>query len=214
MSNERKFLIGAGIVTILVMAAGVFFFSRGQSNETASENVPFTEILKDSIHTKGEASAEAKIVEFGDFQCPACGQSYPIVKQFLKDKGDKVYFVFKNYPLVQVHPNAVPSARAAEAAGKQGKYWQMHDILYEKQTEWSALADPTQKFEGYAKSLGLNLDQFKKDMGEAIGVINRDAALAKKAGVNSTPTFFINGKIYPGVLSLQALEDAIAGKTK
>ena len=214
MSNERKFLIGVGIVTVLVVLGGVFFFSRGQGSETVSENVPFTEILKDSIHTKGEASAEAKIVEFGDFQCPACGQAYPIVKQFLKGKENKVYFVFKNFPLTQIHQNGLPAARAAKAAGKQGKYFEMHDVLYEKQSEWSGLADPTSKFTEYAKGMGLDLNRFKKDMAEAIGVINRDAALGKKAGVNSTPTFFINGKKYPGVLTLQALEDAVSGKTK
>lgn len=205
MSNERKFLIGVGIVTLLAVVVGVFFFSKGQSSETASASVPFTEILADSVHTSGEATAEAKIVEFGDYQCPACGQAEPILKKFLQDKGGKVYFVFKNFPLSQIHQNAIPSARAAEAAGKQGKYWQMHDILYEKQAEWSGLADPTKKFEDYAKSLGLKLDQFKKDMGEAIGVINRDTALGKKAGVSSTPTFFINGKIYPGVLPYDKL---------
>lgn len=214
MSNERKFLIWIGVVTLLIVAAGAFFFSRGQNGETSSSGVSFAEILKDSIHTKGEATTEARIVEFGDYQCPACGQAQPILKKFLEEKGDKVYFVFKNFPLTQIHPNAVPAARAAEAAGKQGKYFEMNEILYQKQAEWSGLADATRKFEEYARSLGLDLSRFKKDINEAIGVINSDAALGKKAGVGSTPTFFINGKMYSGVLSLKALEDAVKGKAK
>lgn len=212
MSNEKKFLIGIGVFTLVIIAVGTFFFSKGQSTQTASSSASFDEMLKNPIHTKGEATAEAKIVEFGDYQCPACGQAYPIVKKFLEEKGSKVYFVFKNFPLTQAHPNALPAARLAEAAGKQGKYFEMHDILYEKQSEWSGIADPTQKFEEYAKGLGLNIDQLKKDMDEAIGVINSDAALGKKAGVSSTPTFYINGKQYPGVMSPQALEDAVGGK--
>lgn len=204
MTGENKFLIGAGLLTVTILVVGVSFLGRGdkKTGEVASSNINLTE---GAIHTKGEASASATIVEFGDFQCPACGQAYPIVKKFLEDKGNSVYFVNRNFPLSQVHPNANEAARAAEAAGKQGKYWEMHDILYEKQSEWSSLTDAKEKFLEYAQSLDLNLDQFKKDMDDAIGVINQDAKLGKDLGVQSTPTFFINGKMYPGVQTYEKL---------
>lgn len=206
MTGENKFLIGAGLITIAILVVGVSFFSKGdkKTGEVASSNINLTE---GATHTKGEASASATIVEFGDFQCPACGQAYPIVKKFLEDKGSSVYFVNRNFPLSQVHPNAIEAARAAEAAGKQGKYWEMHDILYEKQSEWSSLTDAREKFLEYAQGLDLNLDQFKGDRDDAIGVINQDAKLGKDLGVQSTPTFFINGKMYPGVLTYEKLTE-------
>ncbi|MDP2632954.1 MAG: thioredoxin domain-containing protein [Candidatus Curtissbacteria bacterium] len=206
MTGENKFLIGAGLLTVTILVVGVSFLGRGdkKTGEVASSNINLTE---GATHTKGEASASATIVEFGDFQCPACGQAYPIVKKFLEDKGSSVYFVNRNFPLSQVHPNAIEAARAAEAAGKQGKYWEMHDILYEKQSEWSSLTDAREKFLEYAQGLDLNLDQFKGDRDDAIGVINQDAKLGKDLGVQSTPTFFINGKMYPGVLTYEKLSE-------
>ena len=202
--SGSKFLLGVGILTVAIVVLGAVFLGRGdkKSGEVASAVISPVDGAKHSI---GEATASATIVEFGDYQCPACGQAHPIVKKFLEDRGNSVYFVFRQFPLTQVHPNANDAARAAEAAGNQGKYWEMHDMLYERQGEWSGLSDAREKFTEYAQSLGLNLDQFKQDMSEAIGVINQDAKLGAELGVQSTPTFFVNGKIYPGVLSYERL---------
>ncbi len=204
MSNERKFLIGIGFTTLIIVVIGLLVFARGEKQVNKGVFAP-EELLAGATHTMGEATAAAVIVEFGDYQCPACGQAHPILKQFLKDHDDSVYFVFRHFPLTAVHQNANDAARSAEAAGKQGKYWEMHNILFERQKEWSSLSDARGKFEQYAKELELDMDRFKADQGQAIGVVNTDAALGTKAGVQSTPTFFVNGKMYPGVLTYDKL---------
>ncbi|MBI2598994.1 DsbA family protein [Candidatus Curtissbacteria bacterium] len=205
MSNEGKFFIGIGAVTLAVIIVGVVFFAGGsKSGETKSIAVGE---LTAGGQTLGESTASAQIVEFGDYQCPACGQAHPIVKQFLKDHGGSVYFVYRHFPLTQIHSNANPAARAAEAAGKQGKFWEMHDILFERQGAWSQMSDPQGKFEEYARELGLDLEKFKANREEAIGKINADADLGERAGVQSTPTFIINGQIYAGVLTYDKLEE-------
>ncbi|OGD87421.1 hypothetical protein A2870_01480 [Candidatus Curtissbacteria bacterium RIFCSPHIGHO2_01_FULL_41_11] len=174
----------------------------GKSPDVQSANV---NLVAGAVHTLGEASASATIVEFGDYQCPACKQADPIVKKFLEDKGSNVYFIYRHFPLTQAHANAMSAARAAEAAGIGGKFWGMHHLLYEKQAEWSSLSNVDAKLVEYASSLGLNIDQFKNDMGDATGDINSDKNLGEKLGVQSTPTFFVNGKMYPGVLSYEKL---------
>lgn len=203
MSNESKFFIGIGAATLAVVIAGVVFFAGGTKPKAGEAIAP--EQLTAGGQTLGESTASAQIVEFGDYQCPACGQAHPVVKKFLKDYGDKTYFVYRHFPLTQVHPNANDAARAAEAAGKQGKFWEMHDILYERQSEWSGLSDARGKFEEYAGELGLDIEKFKTDREEAIGTINVDVELGKKAGVQSTPTFIINGQMYPGFLTYEKL---------
>lgn len=203
MSGENKFFIGIGGLTLAAIIAGVIFFAGGNRSKVSETVAP--EQLTVEGQTLGESTASAQIVEFGDYQCPACAQAHPVVKRFLQDYGDKVYFVWRHFPLTQIHPNANDAARAAEAAGKQGKYWEMHDILYERQHEWSSLSDARGKFEEYAKELGLDIEKFKADREEAIGVINADSDLGTKAGVQSTPTFIINGQMYPGVLTYDKL---------
>lgn len=205
MSNERKFLISIGVLTLVIVFVGVFLFSGGSSKPDGGGKAALGELTTGATNVIGESTASATIVEFGDYQCPACGQAHPIVKKFLEEKGNDVYFVFRQFPLTQVHSNANDAARAAIAGGKQGKYWEMHDLLYKKQTEWSGLSDPRSKFEDYAKGLDLDLDKFRVDMNQAIGTINAEVALGKKIGVQSTPTFFVNGKMYSGVLSYDKL---------
>src|SRR3989344_7649744 len=199
MSGESKFFLGIGAVTLAVITAGVVFFTAGSKSE-AGISLTSGEFVNGG-QTLGESTASAQIIEFGDYQCPACGQAQPIIKKFLQDNGDRVYFVYRHFPLIQAHPNANDAARAAEAAGNQGKFWEMHDFLYERQSEWSDLPDARGKFEEYAQELKLDMDKFKADREAAIGRINADADLGKKAGVQSTPTFIVNGQMYPGVLT-------------
>ena len=147
-------------------------------------------------HIVGKGEKNVTIVEYGDFQCPACALFHPIIKQIKADYGDQIKFQFRHFPLVQIHPNAYIASRAAEAAGKQGKFFEMHDLLYEQQDSWKSSTDPTEQFVSYASQLGLNTDQLKSDMqSEAVsGAINADLKAGKDVNVNSTPTFFINGR--------------------
>ncbi|HET8690173.1 MAG TPA: DsbA family protein [Candidatus Saccharimonadales bacterium] len=151
-------------------------------------------------HVEGDKSSKVVMIEYGDYQCPICGSVYQPLKDTLQPYLDqnKIAFVFRNYPLTSIHPNTLAAASAAEAAGLQGKYWQMHDKLYENQDAWSN-ASPDQRqtyFDGYAQDLGLNVDQFRSDMvsKKVARQINRDRSLGEKIGVSGTPTFVINGK--------------------
>lgn len=149
-------------------------------------------------HTEGSTDNKVLLVEYGDYQCPSCGTVYPNVNTLLKDYGDKFTLVFRNFPLTSIHPNAKAAAAVAEAAGLQGKYWEMHDKLYTNQNDWSSLnsTQRTNVFNGYASSLGLNLDTFKADIAGKVVTqkINFDLALGKAANVSATPTFYLNGE--------------------
>lgn len=149
-------------------------------------------------HVFGKADSKVVFIEYGDFQCPGCGSAYPNVKKVTEKYKDQAAFVFRNFPLVSLHPNARAAAAAAEASGLQGKYWQMHAMLYEGQSEWTSLsADKrTEFFTDYAKSLGLNIATFTADLARSIinQKINYDQAVGKKANVTATPSLFLNGK--------------------
>lgn len=143
----------------------------------------------------GTTTAPVTIVEYSDFQCPACASYFPVVEQLLKEKGDAVQFVYRHFPLSQ-HPHAVTAAQAAEAAGDQGKFWDMYKMIFETQTEWEALTDAKPVFAGYAKNIGLDMAKYVTDVEskENLDKINSDVKSGLKAGVNSTPTFYLNGK--------------------
>lgn len=144
----------------------------------------------------GANSKGVVMVEYGDFQCPACGGYHPIVKQVVEKYKNDIKFQFRNFPLQQIHQNARAAARTAEAAGKQGKYWEMHDQLYSTQKNWEQSTAVNTIFESYATQLGLNLEKFKTDFAST-GVnetINADFAEGQRLGVDSTPSFFLQGK--------------------
>jgi len=155
-----------------------------------------------SDHAQGPRDAPLTLVEYGDYECPYCGQAYQIVKAIQEALGDDLRFVFRNFPLAQIHPNAMNAACAAEAAALQGKFWDMHDALYENQDS----LDP-QSLLAYAAELGLDLDRFAQDM-VSTRVEERivsDLEGGARSGVNGTPTFFINGFRYDGDWSYDSL---------
>jgi protein-disulfide isomerase len=143
----------------------------------------------------GPSNAPIELVEYGDYQCPYCGRAYPIVKDLLQQAGRQVKFVFRNFPLSKIHPQARMAALAAEAAGLQHKYWEMHDIIYENQIRLhhTALLE-------YATSIGLQIDQFTADMEreDLAAKVDSHFYSGMRSGVNATPTFFINGEKYTG----------------
>jgi protein-disulfide isomerase len=148
-------------------------------------------------HVKGNAEAKVLIIEYGDFQCPGCRSAAPAMKAVIDKYSDKVGFVFRNFPLA-IHNNARAAAAAAEAAGLQGKYWEMHDRLFENQQEWGNLSGNTRTdmFANYAEMLELDREKFLEDLKSdaVIAKINFDVSLGRKIGVNSTPSIFVNGK--------------------
>ena len=162
------------------------------SNEYSSLNLP-VELKRD--HIQGPDTADLTLVEYGDYECPYCGQAYSIIKQIQDYFGDSLRFVFRNFPLTQVHPHAQRAAEAAEEAGAQNKFWKMHDYLYEHQ---QALDD--KHLQKYAKIVGLNLKKFDEDMDNHVHIpkIREDFLSGIQSGVNGTPSFYINGTRYDG----------------
>ena len=146
-------------------------------------------------HAEGPADAPLTLVEYGDYQCPYCGAAYPVVKRLQKTLGNKLRFVFRNFPLTQLHPYALIAAQAAEAAALQGKFWEMHDLLFEEQR----LLKP-ERIHPWAERIGLNLEQFENDVKQGVVEkrIKEDRQSGIRSGVNGTPTFFINGARYDG----------------
>lgn len=188
--NKQFFAI---IMVVIIGLVGLFALTGGNKNsDTPGGDTP----AQASNHVEGAENSKVTLIEYGDFQCPACKSYYPLIKELKSTYGDRVAFQFRHYPLVQIHPNAFVSSRAAEAAGKQGKFFEMHDLLYENQELWSQSPNPSSTFESYAQQLGLNVEQFKTDMNSAAvaDVINADVKAGQTAGANSTPTFVLNGK--------------------
>ncbi|MCA1635446.1 MAG: thioredoxin domain-containing protein [Acidobacteria bacterium] len=147
-------------------------------------------------HAKGSESAPVVLEEFGDYQCPPCGNLHPVLQKIEDDYGERVRVVFRNYPLQQMHKNAFTAARAAEAAALQGKFWQMHDMIYEGQKQWSESPEPRPIFNSYASRIELDVEKFKADM-EHSTVTSRiiaDFERGGSLGVKGTPTIFLNGR--------------------
>ena len=209
MKSDLKVLIIIGFVTLALIGLGVYLLGSGESEEGQVAGTASTDVLlSNTNHTQGDPQAPVKIVEFADFQCPACATAYPIVKNVLSQNQNKVYFVFRHYPLSS-HKNAKVAARAAEAAANQDKFWQMYDLLFENQKDWAEASDAKDKFEEYAEKIGLDLQKYNEDLASVDKAIEQDYADGNKVGVNSTPTFFINGQKYSGVIQQTQFQQLI-----
>jgi protein-disulfide isomerase len=191
-----KKIISGFTVFAVVMAALWFAWNltTKPAEQAQDANKPVSIEVTDADHKLGAKNGKVTLVEFSDFQCPACKAFAPLVKKLMEDYGTDVTLVYKYFPLPQ-HDHAEAAAYAAEAAGKQGKFFEMHDILFEKQDEWSTQSDPNKFFEKYAASLKLNMAQYKKDLAsdEAKSIIEKDVLAGTQAGVNSTPSFYLDG---------------------
>lgn len=199
--NKTFLLIGLG--TLVILLGGIFLFSK--PTPTTDKKVSDTLLIpENAIKTAGivngeyipaSTSASVNLVEFGDYQCPACGIYNPMVKQLLTDFAGKITFVFRNYPLPQ-HANAKISSYAVLAANNQGKYWQMHDKLFENQNDWSSSTDAKTIFVNYAKELGLDTAKFLKDIDspEVKDIVDRDYNDGNIIGLSETPTYYLNGQ--------------------
>jgi len=166
-----------------------------QQQQPAVQGIPGA----DPPHVIGPANAPVRLEEFGDFECPPCGIFHPILEQMSAEFGDKLAITFREFPLVPTHQHALAAASAAEAAGLQGKFWDMHDLLYEHQNDWKKEFDVRPIFEGYAKQIGLDVDRYKRDMnGDLVAQrIFADGKRGHSLGVKGTPTVFINGREVP-----------------
>ncbi|MDD5165160.1 MAG: thioredoxin domain-containing protein [Candidatus Pacebacteria bacterium] len=170
-------------------------------------------------HVLGPKNASVTLIEYGDFQCPACGAYYSLVKRLTQEASTTLSLVFRHFPLPQ-HANALITAQAAEAASLQGKFWEMYDLLYSNQAEWSDVPDAHAIMNTYAQKIGLDMVKFKADLDSTAvkDAVNADADESRKIGINSTPTFIVNGKVIANPQSYEAfkslIEAAASGSSK
>jgi protein-disulfide isomerase len=191
-------IIGAIVLGTIGLIIGFSFIGRTDGIPQSGEPILSTEaeLVRDYSYRHGASTAPVTLVEFADFQCPACANFYPVLKTIDEKYDDgELQVIFRHFPLSQ-HQFGEFASRVAEAAGAQGKFWEMHDMLYERQKEWSTERDPRETFIGYAKELGLDATLFEEDLKnqELIDHIRQDRGDGITLGVDSTPSLFLNGK--------------------
>lgn len=184
----RNPFVVIGVIVLLLIGGSVWYGSTVSS--TYDEGVVVT------AHTTGSDTAAVTLTEYSDFQCPACGQFQPVVEEILATYGDKLKFEYKHFPLSQLHPYAESAARAAEAAGQQGKFFEYASLLFKNQADWSGSKTPAALFVEYAKELGLEVDQFTRQQRSPLLQANIRSQFneGRGLGLTGTPSFFLNGQ--------------------
>ena len=216
MDATENNLIGKVIViiTVLVVAGAIFWGIRTQDSGSKNVNVEVT----DEDTYLGNKDAKVTLVEYSDFQCPACKAFEDIVKQLQESySAEDLKIVYRHFPLRSIHPNADLAAQAAEAAGEEGKFWEMKDLLFKNQAEWSKEKDPRGLFGAYAKSLGLDVAEFDEDLlpeDDSKERVEKDYQSGVALGVNSTPTFILNGVVLKNPQNLDEFKKLIDAELK
>jgi protein-disulfide isomerase len=216
LTTDTKIFLGIIISTIVLVVGAVFFMSRGSGVGVDKTKVDQAVLSHADSWATGSANPKITIVEFSDFQCPYCKDAEPTVEAVMAKHSDEVRLIYRHYPLIQAHQFAMDAAVAAEAAGKQGQFWAYHNLLFENQPN---VSNPDSfrrdKFGEYAKTLGLNVDQFIKDF-ESDATRQRvltDRDEGDKIGINATPTFFVNGeKVIKGYIDLESTVENLLKK--
>jgi len=199
--NRTRWIIFSVIIVGII--AVLIFLSNG--SKTDLSNVDAFAVQKATSqdgnigdHVFGKSDSKVTLIEYGDYQCPPCGSMYPLVKSVTEEYKSQLRYIFRNFPIPELHPNARAAAASAEAVGLQGKYWDIHNRLYETQSDWSDLSinERGAYFENIAKELGVNVNTYKADLAKPniAKKIDYDMSLGTKSSVNATPTFFLNGK--------------------
>jgi protein-disulfide isomerase len=195
-NNYRTVLWSSVLGTIAIVVVGMFLLVK-YGNGSEPVYLPGVDEITADDHIFGPSDAKVRLLEYADFQCPACSVYNGLVKELKKEYDGRVAFIYRNFP-IPGHDNGIPAAKAAGAAGVQGKFFEMADVIFENQSVWSTQNVPTleKTLESYAQTLGLDMEKYRADYkSEAVAdKINNDERAGIKAGINATPTFFINGK--------------------
>ena len=187
---DRRFII---ILAVIILGFfGIVYTSKKDKTQTESS----TASAQGSSNYYGKMDSQVELTEFVDFQCEACYAYYPVIKEVKEKYKDKVKFRIRNFPITSSHQFAMQAARSAEAAARQGKFFEMHDLIFEGQKTWERAQDPTSYFDGYAQQIGLDMDKYKADFASpgVNAVVNQDLRDVQELGGNGTPTFALNGK--------------------
>jgi protein-disulfide isomerase len=197
----------AVIIVVILSLVGIFALTGKNSTNSSGSSAN----AQPTSHIEGQGTKGVTLVEYGDYECPYCGQYYPTVKAVEAKYGDAIRLQFRNFPLVNSHQNAFAAARAAEAAGLQNKFWEMHDALYANQSQWSTSRTPSQIFDVYATQLKLDLTKFRQDYAsiKVNDMINADTAAGTKLNVQGTPSYFLDGKQVQVANTIEAFSKVI-----
>lgn len=198
MKNSSRVLFWLAIAAVIIGSVMVVLSGGdGGSNTPTTPGVELSEPINSSDQTKGTKGAPVQIVEYSDFQCPACRSYSPILKSIVAEFENHVEFAYRHFPLRSIHPNAQISAQAAEAAGMQGQFWEMHDMLFDGQSTWSNMSKSkaVEEFTSYASELGLDTEKFADDINSSAAkkAVNSGYDSGMDSGVQGTPTIFVNG---------------------
>jgi protein-disulfide isomerase len=191
MSKMTKPLLVIVVAIVLAGGAGLYLAKKSTPEASTATVTP-----TGGGRFKGPENAPITLMEFGDYQCPSCGAYFPVVNEIMKRYPTQVRLEFHHYPLINIHPHAMAASMAAEAAGDQGRFWEMHDLIFENQDKWSRLQTVETEFLTYAGQLGLNINQFMQSM-RSPDVQRRvllDVTRAREAKLDSVPSFFVNGQ--------------------
>ena len=212
--NTKRILFWGGFIIVLLLIIWGLIVSMGR-DATVKNRAGVPADVQSTDHVLGDKDASVTIIEYSDFQCPACQMYYYVVDRIMASSTVPVRLVYRHFPLTQ-HPNAIPAALASESAGEQGKFWEMYKLLFENHTDWTELADPNPIFLGYAGKIGLNLEKFKTDLASSTlkKKITDSADEGFKIGINSTPTFFLNGKVIDNPQGYEAFKTLIETTAK
>ncbi len=185
--------IALWVSVVIGISAAIFVVIKSVDNYLPGQLA--NNSISDLDWVKGNKDANIILIEYSDFQCSACVHYFPLIKQLVQEFGNEIGFVYRHFPLKQAHHSAELAAWSAEAAGKQDKFWEMHDMIFENQNDWSS-RNAEKIFIEYAKFLNLDIEKFKKDINskEIKNKVENDFQSGIKAGINSTPTFFLNGE--------------------
>lgn len=196
-----------GIVVVAFLGWQVYQYFTAPLPQQAVEPIE----VADTDHVLGSRDAEVVLIEFADYQCPACKTYAPLVEQLHEDFGGDLLIVYRHFPLVSIHPNALAAALAAEAAGRQDRFWEMSKLLYERQEDWADEISPRDTFISYAEELEIDADQFTDDLGdgELEDKVNADILSGNKLDVNATPTFYLNGRKVTNISSYEDFKGRI-----
>ena len=213
-NNSGLPLVIIGIVLVVALGGGWYLYQSSNTKSTASNtsrpanavqpqpnDTPRTSSVLGAQppHFKGAQNASVVLEEFADYQCPTCATMHPVMNEINANYGSRIKFIYRNYPLIQIHKNAYEAATAAEAAGLQGKFWEMQNLIFQNQRNWSNVAEVKPVFEGYAQTIGLDVERFKADV---LGVVSKqrvdaDLQRGRALSISSTPTILINGVAVP-----------------
>jgi protein-disulfide isomerase len=210
MSKTLKPLIVI-IIAVAVAAGAAVYLSRQPDQPTETAATATHVDIKGGGHFRGPENAAVTLVEFGDYQCPSCGAYHPLVKEILNRYPQQLRLEFHHFPLVTIHPNTMLASQAVEAAGEQGKYWEMHDAVFEHQMEWAGSPNPEPVFIALASGIGLDINKFMQSLRspEVQTRILKDVERGQEAKVEAVPTFFINGEQIHVRLSMEDFVQAI-----